>query len=184
MCPARWAAASWRSRAARRPRPPARRPGRSRRSHRIPAHWPRGPQPAARGAAIRIDFGGLPDVEAAVHKLRIEGASLEPKEIFDLFALLDRAADAKSVLTAAAERFPRLGRRAHNHRRFPRAAERPGRQDPARWQRGRSCQRRRWPRLRRDIERQKKAIQESLERFLQSAPRRGRAAGGIRHHPQ
>ncbi|HEY1337951.1 MAG TPA: endonuclease MutS2, partial [Bryobacteraceae bacterium] len=52
------------------------------------------PQPAARGAAIRIDFGGMPDVEAAVHKLRIEGASLEPKEIFDVFNLLDRAADA------------------------------------------------------------------------------------------
>ena len=66
----------------------------------------------ARGAAIRVDFGGLPDTQAAVHKLRIEGASLDPKEIYDVFALLDRAADAKSVLTAAAERFPRLGRRA------------------------------------------------------------------------
>src|ERR1039458_2616537 len=70
------------------------------------------PQPAARGAAIRVDFGGLPDTQAAVQKLRIEGASLDPREIYDLFALLDRAADAKSVLTAAAERFPRLGRRA------------------------------------------------------------------------
>src|SRR5947209_5401373 len=70
------------------------------------------PQPATRGAAIRVDFGGLPDVEAPVHKLHIEGASLDPKEIFDVFALLDRAADAKSVLTAAAERFPRLGARA------------------------------------------------------------------------
>jgi DNA mismatch repair protein MutS2 len=55
------------------------------------------PQPAARGAAIRVDFGGLPDTQAAVQKLRIEGASLDPKEIYDLFALLDRAADAKSV---------------------------------------------------------------------------------------
>src|SRR5688572_14636326 len=64
------------------------------------------PQPARGGAAIRVDFGGLPDTEVAVQKLRIEGASLDPKEIFDLFALLDRAADAKSVLTAAAERFP------------------------------------------------------------------------------
>ena len=70
------------------------------------------PQPAARGAAIRVDFSGLPDLEAAVHKLRIEGAGLEPKEIFDVLLLLDRAADAKSVLTAAAQRFPRLGRRA------------------------------------------------------------------------
>ena len=35
------------------------------------------PQPAARGAAIRVDFGGLPDVEASIHKLRIEGATLD-----------------------------------------------------------------------------------------------------------
>src|ERR1035438_4287655 len=72
------------------------------------------PQTAARGAAIRIDFGGLPDVEAAVHKLRIEGASLDPKEIFDVFSLLDRAADAKSLLTAAVERFPLLAHRAQS----------------------------------------------------------------------
>src|SRR5690348_2010747 len=70
------------------------------------------PQPAARGAAIRVDFSGLPDLEASAQKLRIEGASLDPKEIFDVLLLLDRAADAKSVLTAAVERFPLLGRRA------------------------------------------------------------------------
>src|ERR1044072_3447862 len=35
------------------------------------------PQPARGGAAIRVDFGGLPDTQAAVQKLRIEGASLE-----------------------------------------------------------------------------------------------------------
>src|ERR1700722_14339919 len=70
------------------------------------------PQPAARGAAIRVDFGGLPDTEGAVHKLHIEGASLDPKEIFDVFALLDRAADAKSVLSAAPGRFPARGERA------------------------------------------------------------------------
>src|SRR5579871_1905245 len=49
------------------------------------------PQTAGRGAAIRIDFGGIPDLSEAVHKLRIEGASLEAKEIFDLFGVLDRA---------------------------------------------------------------------------------------------
>ena len=42
------------------------------------------PQPTSRGAAIRVDFGGIPDVEPAVHKLHIEGAGLEPKEIFEL----------------------------------------------------------------------------------------------------
>jgi hypothetical protein len=34
---------------------------------------------AARGAAIRIDFGGMPDLPEAVHKLRIERASLEDR---------------------------------------------------------------------------------------------------------
>jgi DNA mismatch repair protein MutS2 len=123
------------------------------------------PQPAARGAAIRVDFGGLPDVEASVHKLHIEGASLEPKEIFDLFLLLDRAADAKSVLTAAAERFPRLGNRARSIGDFRGLLQDlEGKilpdgtvADHASVALGR---------LRRDIERQKKAIQDSLERFL------------------
>jgi DNA mismatch repair protein MutS2 len=125
------------------------------------------PQTAGRGAAIRIDFSGLPDVEIPVQKLRIEGASLDPKEIFDLFSLLDRAADAKSSLTAAAERFPRLGRRARSIGDF----------------RGllRDLAGKILPdgsvsdnasvalaRLRRDIERQKKSIQESLERFLRA----------------
>jgi DNA mismatch repair protein MutS2 len=123
------------------------------------------PQPATRGAAIRVDFGGLPDVQASVHKLRIEGASLEPKEIFDLFLLLDRAADAKSVLTAAAERFPRLGNRAQSIGDFRGLLQDlEGKilpdgtvADQASVALGR---------LRRDIERQKKAIQDSLERFL------------------
>jgi len=123
------------------------------------------PQPAARGAAIRIDFTGLPDPGAVVHKLHIEGAGLEPKEIFDLVLLLDRAADAKSVLTAAAERFPRLGRRAHSVGDFRALLQDlQGKilpdgtlSDHASVALGR---------LRRDIERQKKAIQESLERFL------------------
>src|SRR2546425_1882504 len=70
------------------------------------------PKPAQRGAAIRLDFSGISDLRTAVEKLRIEGASLEAKEIFDLIALLDRAADFKSILSAVAERFPRLGRRA------------------------------------------------------------------------
>ena len=125
------------------------------------------PQTAGRGAAIRVDFSGLPDVEIPVQKLHIEGASLEPKEIFDVFSLLDRAADAKSLLAAAAERFPRLAGRARNIGDF----------------RGllRDLAGKILPdgsvadnasvalaRLRRDIERQKKSIQDSLERFLRA----------------
>ena len=125
------------------------------------------PQPASRGAAIRVDFSGLPDVEPAVHKLHIEGASLDPKEIFDLFSLLDRAADAKSVLTAAAERFPRLGRRAAtigDFRGLLRDLEGKILPDGSVSDHASVA----LARLRRDIERQKKAIQESLERFLKA----------------
>lgn len=125
------------------------------------------PQTAGRGAAIRIDFGGLPDVEAAVHKLRIEGAALEPKEIFDVFTLLDRAADAKSVLTAAVERFPLLGRRARaigDFRGLLKDLEGKVLPDGSVADHASVA----LGRLRRDMERQKKAIQESLERFLKS----------------
>jgi DNA mismatch repair protein MutS2 len=127
----------------------------------------RNPQAATRGAAIRIDFSGLPDTEPAIHKLRIEGASLEPKEIFELFSFLDRAADAKSVLTASAERFPRLSRRAQNigdfrallHDLAGKILPDGGVADHASVA---------LSRLRKDIERQKKLIQESLERFLRT----------------
>jgi len=125
------------------------------------------PQPAARGAAIRIDFNGLPDVEAAVHKLRIEGASLDPREIFDVFSLLDRAADAKSLLTAAAERFPLLGTRAQTIGDFRALLkELDGKILPDGSVADHASVA--LARLRRDIERQKKSIQESLERFLRT----------------
>src|ERR1022692_2152726 len=125
------------------------------------------PQAGGRGAALRIEFGGIPDVEPAVHKLRIEGAGLEPKEIFELFTLLDVAADAKSHLAAAAERFPLLGRRAAAIGEFRALLrELDGKilpdgsvADHASVALGRR---------RRDIERQKKSIHESLERFLRS----------------
>jgi DNA mismatch repair protein MutS2 len=125
------------------------------------------PQAAARGAAIRVDFSGLPDTEETIHKLRIEGASLEPKEIFAVFSLLDRAADAKSSLTAAAERFPRLGRRAltiGDFRALLHDLEGKILPDGSISDHASVA----LARLRRDIERQKRAIQESLERFLRA----------------
>jgi DNA mismatch repair protein MutS2 len=123
------------------------------------------PQPAARGAAIRIEFSGMPDLTAAVHKLRIEGASLEAREIWDLFAVLDRAADARSVLNAVAERFPRLGARAQamgEFRALLRELEGKILPDGTLADHASVA----LARLRRDIERQRKAIQDSLERFL------------------
>jgi DNA mismatch repair protein MutS2 len=125
------------------------------------------PQPAARGAAIRVDFNGLPDTEELVHKLRIEGASLEPQEIFAVFSLLDRAADAKSSLLAAAERFPLLGRRAQtigDFRALLHDLEGKILPDGSISDHASVA----LARLRRDIERQKRSIQESLERFLRA----------------
>ena len=125
------------------------------------------PQAGARGAAIRVDFNGLPDTETVIHKLRIEGAGLEPQEIFAIFALLDRAADAKSVLTAVAERFPRLGRRAAtigDFRALLKDLEGKILPDGSIADNASVA----LNRLRRDIERQKRNIQESLERFLRA----------------
>jgi DNA mismatch repair protein MutS2 len=125
------------------------------------------PQPAGRGAAIRVDFGGLPDVEAAVQKMRIEGAALEPREIFEVFALLDRAADAKSLLMAAAERFPRLATRARAIGDFRGLLEEiNGKILPDGSVADHASVA--LARVRRDIERQKRAVQESLERFLRA----------------
>jgi DNA mismatch repair protein MutS2 len=123
------------------------------------------PQPAARGAAVRIRFSGLTDPGEALRKLAIEGASLEPKEIFALIALLDRATDMRALLVAAAARFPKLAARGAAIGEFrnllrdlagkilPDGAV-ADHASPA------------LARLRRDIERQQQLIQESLERFL------------------
>jgi DNA mismatch repair protein MutS2 len=123
------------------------------------------PQTAGRGAAIRVRFDSLPDVATASQKLRIEGAVLDAKEIYDLSVLLDRAAEARSLLHFAEPRFPRLSARAAGMADF---------RDVLRRIEGKVL-----PdgsvadhasvalnRLRRDIERQKRAIHESLERFL------------------
>jgi DNA mismatch repair protein MutS2 len=125
------------------------------------------PHPAGRGAAIRINFSSIPDLTDTVHKLRIEGATLDPKEISDVVGFLDRAADARSILQSVTERFPRLGRRSQSIGEFRallndlagKIAPDGTVPDHASVALGR---------LRRDIERQKNAIQESLERFLRS----------------
>ncbi|MEI9975534.1 MAG: hypothetical protein WDO73_27800 [Ignavibacteriota bacterium] len=86
---------------------------------------------------------------------------------FRHFALLDRAADAKSSLTATAERFPRLGRRAQtigDFRALLKDLEGKILPDGSIADHASVA----LNRIRRDIERQKRSIQESLERFLRS----------------
>jgi DNA mismatch repair protein MutS2 len=122
---------------------------------------------AGRGGALRINLNGLPDVAHAVQKLRIEGAALEPREIFELIVFLDRAADAKSSLTAAAEKFPLLGVYGGRIGDFRQVL----REVSGKIQADGSVLDSASPhlnRIRRDIEKQRKAIQDSLERFLKA----------------
>lgn len=125
------------------------------------------PQPAGRGAAIRPRFDVGSDPGPLVARLRIQGATLEATEIFELARLLDVASEVRSVVLSAHERYPRLA--AH-------AAEIADLHGLARDLRGKIL-----PdgtladdasvmlaRLRRDSERQRRHIEESLARFLRT----------------
>lgn len=121
----------------------------------------------SQGGALRINFHGLPDTAVAVQKLRIEGASLDPREIFEVIVFLDRAADARSSLTAAAERFPLLAVYAGRIGDFRQVLK----EVSGKIQADGSVLDSASPhlhRIRREIEKQKKAIQDSLERFLKA----------------
>ena len=122
------------------------------------------PQPAQRGAAIRLRFD-LPDAEPAVRRLAIEGTTLEALEILMLTEVLDRASDVRMIFAAVGQRFPRLAARGAVIGEFrPALKELSGKimgdgtlADDASVA---------LSRVRRDIERSKKQIQDSLERFL------------------
>ena len=122
---------------------------------------------AGRGAAVRISLGGLPDVTQSVQKLHIEGAMLEAREIFDLLAFLERASDARSNLGAAADRFPLLGAHGAGIADFRSLLhDLTGKVNP-----DGSVPDNASPhlnRLRKEMDRQKHAIQDSLERFLKA----------------
>jgi DNA mismatch repair protein MutS2 len=124
------------------------------------------PQVAARGAVLRPRFTDLPDISASVAKLRIEGAALEGRELYELAMFLDRASEIRGLL-GASDRYPLLGALAQQIADL---------RDALRGLSGKIL-----PdgtladdasvalhRLRRDIEKQQKLIHESLERFLRA----------------
>ncbi len=127
----------------------------------------RQPQAAARGSAIRLRFNSIPDVSSALTILRIEGAMLEPKQILELARLIEEAAEVRAALNLAGEKYPRLAAQVADTA-DPRAILRDVRgkvlgdgtlADDASVA---------LHRLRRDIERQQRQIQTSLERFLKT----------------
>jgi DNA mismatch repair protein MutS2 len=125
------------------------------------------PQPAQRGSAIRIRFTSIPDVSEAVAKLRIEGVALEAHQIFDLASLLDQAGEARSLISAVEERFPRLAARASRIEDFrPLIRDLSGKVLPDGSVADDASVA--LHRLRREIEKQQKSIQASLERFIKA----------------
>ncbi len=125
------------------------------------------PQPASRGAAIRVRFDDIAELGPTLAQLRIEGATLDATEIYELSRLLDLAAEARGILLSASEKFPRLA--AH-------AKQIADLRELAHDLRGKIL-----PdgtladhasvalaRLRREYEKQRHLIQDSLERFLRA----------------
>ena len=125
------------------------------------------PQTAGRGAAIRPRFDLGADPAPLVARLRIQGATLEATEIFELARVLDLASEARSVVLSARERYPRLAAHAsaiadlHELARDLRGKILPDGTlaDDASVM---------LARLRRDSERQRRQIEESLARFLRT----------------
>jgi len=126
-----------------------------------------GSQEAKAGSVLRLRFDQLRDLDGPVRILRVEGASLNGKEILDLFHNFSLAGEFRGALLGVVTRFPRLARRAHSladlrdlARRYSKAFLPDGSlADGASVALGR---------IRRDIDKQQKSIQESLERFMRA----------------
>lgn len=125
------------------------------------------PSGQRRTAAAPLRFSALPDIASAEARLRIEGAVLEPLEIHSLCVLLERAAEIRQALAPHAAVCPRLAARAARIGDF-RAALRDisGRILPDGSVADDASPE--LARIRREIERQRRLIQESLERFLRA----------------
>jgi DNA mismatch repair protein MutS2 len=122
---------------------------------------------AQKSEAVRLRFDQIRDMEPHVRALQVEGIALEGREILELFHTLSLAGEYRALLLAVAARHPRLAQHARSladlrdlARRYARVFLPDGSlSDDASVALGR---------IRRDITRQKKSIQESLELFLRA----------------
>ena len=114
---------------------------------------------------VNIRFSGLPEIDQGLGRIGIEGASLDGKEIYDLLQWLDRAAELRSSISNAGDRFPLLAKRAGqlaDLRSVLRSIA--GKLHPNGTLTDHASVA--LERLRRGMERQRDQIQHSLEKFL------------------
>jgi DNA mismatch repair protein MutS2 len=124
-------------------------------------------RPKTRGgeAPVRLSFDGIPETAAPVAKLRIQGSVLEALELQAVIALLEKAEHVRQALTAQAGAFPLLARRGSaiaDFRDTVRAVSGKILPDGTMADHASPL----LARVRRDMERQRRQIHESLERFL------------------
>jgi DNA mismatch repair protein MutS2 len=125
------------------------------------------PQTRASEAPARLRFEGLPEVGQAAAKLRMEGAVLEALEISAVAEVLGRATEVRQALAGREAQFPLLAARAAEIGDFRKALkEISGKILPDGTIADEASVALR--RIRREMERQKGEIQESLERFLKA----------------
>lgn len=125
------------------------------------------PQTAGRGSAQRLRFDFDADPRLLAGRLRIEGITLDGAEVYQLTKLLDLGAEARSAILAAGARYPRLAAHArkiadlHGLANDLRDKVLPDGSlaDDASVALGK---------LRRDAERQRRHIEQSLETFLRA----------------
>jgi DNA mismatch repair protein MutS2 len=125
------------------------------------------PQASARGSAVRLRFDFDGDPRALAVRLRIEGLTLDGAEIYQLTHLLDLASEARVAILAGASRYPRLTTHASQiadlrevtHALRGKVLPDGSLADDASVT---------LARLRREAEKQRKSIEQSLERFMRA----------------
>ncbi len=125
------------------------------------------PQASGRGSSVRLrfDFDGDPGMLAA--RLRIEGITLDAIEIYQLARLLDVAAEVRTNILAAAARHPRLAAHASHIADLRELADDlRGKILPDGTVSDEASVA--LARIRKDQERQRKSIEQSLDRFLRT----------------
>ncbi|MBI2687812.1 MAG: endonuclease MutS2 [Acidobacteria bacterium] len=115
--------------------------------------------------SVNIRFSGLPEIDQALGRIGIEGASLDGKEIYDLLQWLDRAAELRASIGNAGVGFPLLAKRAAQLADLrPVLRSIAGKLHPNGTLTDQASVA--LERIRRGMERQREQIQHSLEKFL------------------